>query len=198
MLNAVEFLGSQLLGFGLGVIASVIASFLYDRWRRRRARQDYGSLEGVWVEANGLLQDRPFSVCEFYFGGDGDLKFRGFSYDNDAREFYEWWSIVLHIDDRQRRMSYIYETRRVGQTTKDEGFGCNFLRLGDDGRWSIFGGYFLDLGEARPRHITMRRFEDVTKFLKMQLDPNLKEDRRLLVGELLQRQEDDSVRAFLS
>jgi hypothetical protein len=142
-----------------------------------------------------VLEDRPFSICEFYFSNtDGKLQFEGHSYDNDAKEYYQWRSIVLHIDDRLRRMSYIYETHPVGQTKKDEGFGCNFLRFNDSTkRWDILRGYFLDLDEAQPRHAKMIRFEDVLAALKLQLDPNRDDHRRELVKLLIKHKDDPKI-----
>lgn len=185
------WLVNQVVGILLGILASFLASLLYARWRTRARRKLYGSLAGVWVEANDLLEDRPFAICEFFFSpSDGKLRFQGDSYDNKSVEYYKWWSIVLHLDDRERRLSYIYETQRLGETAKDEGFGCVFLQFDESSQtWAAQRGYFLDLDEAVPRFSRMLRFEAVAESLKRDLNPNSRSDRQQLVRELIRRKE---------
>jgi len=189
---------SQLLGFILGALSSFLASIWFTKWWARRSYKQYGSLVGTWIEVNNILQDRPFSVCNFYFStSDGKLHFNGHSFNNNAEEYYRWWSVVLHIDDRNRRMSYVYETQLVGDTKKDEGFGCYSMRFNETlKRWDIISGYFLDLDEARPRYCRMLRFEDVASFLKRQLDPCSEQDQRFVVNELLKCKDDTMIKSF--
>jgi hypothetical protein len=198
IVNVVAFAINQGLGFVVGGLSSFLASVWFARWSSRRNYKQYGTLIGTWIEANDLLADRPFSICSFYFcPSDGNLKFEGHSFDNNADMFYRWWSIVLHIDDRERRMSYIYETQRVGDTKKDEGFGCNTLSFNKKlNRWDVIRGYFLDLDEARPRYCRMLRFEDVASYLRRQLDPNDEKDQRFVVKELLRLKDDPGIRAL--
>jgi hypothetical protein len=144
------------------------------------------------------LTDRPFSICNFYFSGsDGKLKLIGDSFDNQANVFYRWWSVILHIDDRERRMSYVYETQRVGDTKKDEGFGCYNLNYNTGKRrWEIARGYFQDLDEAKPRFCKMIRFDEVASYLKLQLDQNSEQDQRLLIRDLLRLKDDPHIRTL--
>jgi hypothetical protein len=188
----------QLAGFLFGIAASFIASIVYQNWYGRRHYKEYASLVGVWIEANDVLTDRPFAVCEFFFSpSDGKLKFTGDSYDNSAQVHYDWSSVVLYIDDRERRISYIYETKKAGKTEWDEGFGCYKLSFDDTKkRWGIARGYFQDLEEANPRHCRMRRFEDVCKVLKLQLSPSSDSDRKMLIKKLLQLKSDTQLRTF--
>lgn len=187
--TALTFVASQFIGFLLGIAASFLASIIYALWTTRSRRKVYGSLAGVWVEANDLLEDRPFAICEFFFSpSDGDLKFEGDSYDNNANEHYKWWSIVLHIDDRERRLSYIYETQRVGETKINAGFGCIFLHFDQaTQKWFAQRGYFLDLDEAKPRFSRMLRFDVVAASLKRDLKEGSKVDRQMLVRELIKQ-----------
>jgi len=100
------------------------------RWK------NYTSLVGVWVEANDALDDRPFSVCDFVLASNGELRFEGYSYNNKGNEYYKWWALSMHIDDLRHRLSYIYGTEKVDETTKDEGFGC--ITLGWDGAEKVW------------------------------------------------------------
>ena len=111
-MEILEYVLNQVVSFVVGALSSWWASIRFERWRARRRYKQYGTLVGTWVEANSLLTDRPFSICSFYFSdSDGKLKLTGDSFDNQARVFYRWWSVILHIDDRERRMSYVYETQ---------------------------------------------------------------------------------------
>ena len=194
----VEYGLNQAVGFAVGALASFWASIRFTKWWSKRHYKQYGSLVGTWIEANDLLTDRPFSVCSFFFSdSDGKLKLSGDSFDNQADVFYRWWSVILHIDDRERRMSYVYETQRVGDTKKDEGFGCYTLHLNTTkNRWDIVRGYFQDLNEARPRHCKLIRFEEVAAYLKRQLDPSSDKDQRLVVKELLKYKDDPEIRSL--
>ena len=196
MSRIIAFIGTQSIGFLLGVAASFVASMFYARWTTRVRRTMYGSLAGVWIEANNLLEDRPFAVCEFFFSpSDGELKFLGDSYDNKASVYYKWWSIVLWIDDTNRTVSYIYETQRVGETKKDEGFGCIHLSLDRaNQKWEVRSGYFLDLQEAKPRFSRMLRFEAVACALKRDLSGTNSSDRRLLIQELIKLRDSANLR----
>lgn len=182
---------NQGVGFIIGIASSLIASTLLTRRSARHFRKQFGSMVGVWVEANDVLTDRPFSICEFFFShSDGKLVLKGDSYDNSGNRYYEWWSVFIHIDRACHRMSYVYETQRVNDTKKDEGFGCYTLSMNSTkNRWDITGGYFQDLAEARPRKCRMIRFEDVASHLKLQLDPGSTQDRQVLVKELMKQKD---------
>jgi len=189
-------IANRFWGFVAGILSSVIASYVYAWWQTRARRHKYKSLEGVWIEANSLLEDRPFAICQFFFApSDGGLRFEGYSYDNNANPYYKWWSIVLHIDDDLRRLSYIYETHPVVENLKkDEGFGCIFLNFDTaKATWNIENGYFMDLGEAKPRFSRMQRFEDVAKLFKRDLNSAEEADRRLIIQELLYRKDTNEI-----
>jgi len=188
----------QLAGFLFGIVASFVASVMYQKWYGRRHYKQYASLVGVWIEANDVLTDRPFAVCEFFFSpSDGKLTFSGDSYNNSAEVYYDWSSVFLYIDDRKRRMSYVYETKKVGKREWDEGFGCYNLRFDDTTKkWEITRGYFQDLEEASPRHCRMRRFEEVCKQLNLQLNPSSNSDRKILIEALLKNKLDIQISRF--
>ena len=194
--NFLTFLATQPVGFLLGFASSFLASIAYGWWTTRNRRKVFGSLSGVWIEANDLLEDRPFAVCEFFFSpSTGKLTFEGHSYDNTGHEYYKWWSIVLHIDDEERRLSYIYETELVRETTRNSGFGCIFLHFDPvTGLWFAQRGYFLDLDEAKPRFSRMLRFEFVAASLKRDLKGGSKVDRQILVRELIKQKETAALR----
>lgn len=189
---------NQLVAFFVGALASFLALIRFDRWWSKRRYKEYGTLVGTWIEANTVLTDRPFSICSFFFSdSDGKLKLTGESFDNQANVFYRWWSVILHIDDRTRRMSYIYETQRIGDRKKDDGFGCYTLNYNTTKRrWEIPGGYFQDLDEAKPRFCKMIRFDEVTSYLKREVDPSSEADQRFVISELLNLKDDPGIRTL--
>ncbi len=184
--GVVSFFSSHFIGFVVGVIASLVASLIFQKWRTTKRWKIYHSLQGVWIEANSLLKDRPFSICEFTLLPNGKLQFKGQSFDNNGNEYYDWWSIVMHVDDRKHRISYIYETQNVNELIKDEGFGCIFLhQKNQNGSWKVKSGYFQDLSEAKARNTRMVRFETVSKIFKRSLRSSSIQDRRIIIKKLL-------------
>ncbi len=195
--GVLTFFSSHLGGIVEGVIASLVVAIICRKYRTTKRWKTYHSLLGVWVEANDELKDRPFSICEFILLANGKLQFKGQSYDNDGNEYYEWWSIFIHADDKKHRISYIYETQHVNELVKDEGFGCIFLHKKDQtGIWKVKRGYFQDLTEAKARNTRMVKFEKVTRAFKRSLRSSSIKDRRTLVKELLTKIDTQSVKTL--
>ncbi|MDN3637375.1 hypothetical protein QWY82_01015 [Simiduia curdlanivorans] len=193
-----SLMSSHLAGFIIGLVSSLFATYIYKYWSKYNAWRDYRSLLGTWVESNNLLEDRPFSICQFTVGKGGILHFEGYSYDNSGHTYYKWWSVALHIDDRSNRISYVYETHKVGEMIKDEGFGCIFLRKFESAAdWVIERGYFLDLSEAKAREARMVKFESVAKALKLDLKPSDDSDRKFLIERLLKEKKSPKIQSIL-
>ena len=194
-----SLISSQITGFIIGVLSSLFATYFYKFWSKYQSWKKYRSLLGTWVESNNLLEDRPLSICQFTVRNNGNLHFEGHSYGNDGKPYYKWWSVVLHIDSKSNRISYIYETHKVDEPReKDEGFGCIFLRKNESEKdWLIENGYFLDLSEAKARDARMVKFSTVTKELQLAFDPSNDKDRRKLIQNLLKVKDSPKIRAIL-
>jgi hypothetical protein len=170
----------------LGLAQNLHANYLWDKRKEVSRNKEIETLVGRWVEVNNLLEDRPVSICHFYFSPeDGKLRFDGTSYNLNGTELYRWWSVVLHIDERYR-MLYVYDSERIADSSKTTGFGVvSFSHNIAKRRLDVSTGYFMSSDECRKRHIRMMRFKEVAELFTASLDEHNPDHHRKIVRALI-------------
>ncbi len=82
---------NQIISFLLGIMASLVAAYLYARYSSKIIQDRAKSLEGYWLETVETSGDRIYSIAQFAFDPKtNSYSFDGSNFTNDGNVFCTW------------------------------------------------------------------------------------------------------------
>lgn len=165
---------NQIISFLLGIMASLVAAYLYARYSSKIIQDRAKSLEGYWLETVETSGDRIYSIAQFAFDPKtNSYSFDGSNFTNDGNVFCTWSSISVRIDQTARRIFYIFRSCVKGDShTENHGFGVINFSVNDSGEPLPEAGYYIEAKrDGVPHAHTMERLTDVCSRLGIATTP---------------------------
>ena len=136
--------GPLLLGVGLGIPGSVIATYLYDILRTRMSTNRL-SIEGSWGEYVKDAKGRQYSFGRIYFDKRRRFyAFDGTNFHDNGSTYCHWTTINSHVDREGRQFFYTFRTLVDDEPDRQYyGFGVVNLTLDEKSRLVPAGGYYV-------------------------------------------------------
>ena len=160
-----NLLVTSVIGFFLGVLSSLLASFITQRNRLNKENKLYKQLAGIWIERINQQPDRKFSIAQFRCD-DFSKKFHynGINFKNSGQIHYRWRTEKIFKDTDTDRILYIYSVSDKNRPGKfREGFGVSYYEYeGEECKFTH--GYFLDADHKdEPRDVKFIRADVLAK-----------------------------------
>jgi hypothetical protein len=123
-------------------------------------------MEGEWLQVLDGFKDRPYSIGRLtYSKCSGEYTFDGTNYHADGSQVCTWDSIHVHIDLKNRIISYIFRASTVGELhSSSYGFGIMNLKENESGELMPVDGHFIDSQvNASPQSFTLKRLDEIER-----------------------------------
>ena len=137
-------MNTLLVGFVLGIPASVIAAYLYDMLREKMIYRKL-DIEGTWGEFVKNSEGRQFSLGQIYRDKRRRIyAFDGTNYNNDGTPYCHWTTINSHIDKSQGQFFYTFRAQVEDEPDRQYyGFGVVNLAPDISGKLVPVSGHYV-------------------------------------------------------
>lgn len=133
------------LSFILGVITSIIGSYIYNYYHSMNERISNVAIEGNWAEFVAASKNHRYSLGRVYYDGRRRLyAFDGTNYADSGQPYCYWETVASCLDITQRKYYYIFTAQLKGALgSLHYGFGVLNLSAGEGGRLRPVDGYYV-------------------------------------------------------
>lgn len=123
-----------ILGGIIGVLASLVAAYVYDKIKYLTSNKLKISMEGLWAEYAPDSADRQYSVGRIYFDRKRKMfAFDGTNYLNSGQPYCYWKTVASYVDRDTKEFFYVFTAQIENELDKRyHGFGV--VSLAADGK----------------------------------------------------------------
>lgn len=128
-----EILTNFIFPFLVGIISSIIATFIYTKLKKQMDGSTLLEIEGSWGEFIPKSEDRQFTFGHIYYNKDMKIySFDGTNFKNSGEAYCYFQTVASYIDKVNKKFFYTFSAQLDGNSDKlYYGFGVINLILSD-------------------------------------------------------------------
>ena len=134
------------VGAALGVPASLLAAFLYDKIKTTiNMKRNKFNIAGTWGEYVPDSKGRQYSLGRIFYDRRRKLwAFDGTNFQNNGRPYCHWRTVTSFLDLENRQFFYTFDARVEGELgAVYYGFGVVHLTPDNDGVLVPINGHYV-------------------------------------------------------